>query len=180
MSSENGQPSSCATLSFTRSNGCGGFWSSKYLFNCQVFTTPPRFDSSTRYSALSTTTVFSSLASATVGLAAAAAFAAPDFAAVAEEEALPVAPCCEPCGLNGAELCAGFACGGGTGGLEKCPPGKRISSDATTNNIPRTWSDISFTARAPCSACRHPLARHCAATARRNLRRPVPDQTRPW
>src|ERR1700723_297643 len=122
MTSENGQPSSCATLSFTRSSGRGGFWSSIYLFSCQVFTTPPRFDSSTRYSALCTTTVFSSLASATDEFAVAAAFPAPDFAAVAEEEALPVAPgCaepgCEPCGLSGAELCAGFVCGGGTGGL---------------------------------------------------------------
>src|SRR5580698_9333139 len=93
--SENGQPSSRATLSFTKSSGCGGFWSSKYLFSCQVFTTPPRFDSSTRYSALSTTTVFSSLASTTEGFAAAAV--PPDFAALVEDAFPGASACAEAC-----------------------------------------------------------------------------------
>src|SRR5579862_2778576 len=45
---ENGQPNCCATLSFTKSSGCGGCWSSMYLFSFQVFTTPPRFEISTK------------------------------------------------------------------------------------------------------------------------------------
>src|SRR5260370_23135544 len=71
---EKGQPPVCCDASgcTTSSTRCG-FASSLYFFNCQLFTTAPRFEISTRYRLFSTTIVRSCESVFTATLAAGAA-----------------------------------------------------------------------------------------------------------
>src|SRR5258706_2018088 len=97
----------------------GGFASSVYFFSCQLFTTAPRFENSTRYRSFSTTMVRSSVSA----LGATAILGAADTLVAGLLEVAPVLggvtaglPPAGP-GVAGA-VCAGrLPCGGVAGGF---------------------------------------------------------------